>query len=60
MNEEEKKIEKIKKEISETERNCKEINDIYLEKKQIQNQQSGVVQNIKKEPIKNEQDQILY
>ena len=58
MNEEEKKIEKIKKEISETERICKEINDIYLEKKQIQNQQSGVVQNIKKEPIKNEQDQI--
>ena len=33
MNEEEKKIEKIKIEISETERNCKEINDIYLEKK---------------------------
>ncbi len=40
-NETEQKIEKIKKDISETDRCCKEINNIYLKNKKIQTQQNA-------------------
>ena len=40
-NETEQKIEKIKKEISETDRFCKEINNIYLKNMKIQNKQNA-------------------
>ena len=48
-NETEQKIEKIKKEISETDRFCKEINNIYLKNKKIQQQpnQNNILSNYK-------------
>ena len=48
-NETEQKIEKIKKDISETDRYCKEINNIYLKNMKIQPQQipNNVVWNDK-------------